>query len=93
MKWWSGPSTIVLSGVSLHAICRFHPLYRGTRRSKAQALLFGLATLKLLTKDFDVLDVDHIPYFPLFSARLVCVLRGKSLTATWHEVWGRELLV
>lgn len=90
MKWWLGPSTIELDGVSLHALCRYYPLYRGTRRSTTQALLFGFATLKLLTKQFDTLDVDHIPYFPLFSARLVCCLRRKRLTATWHEVWGRE---
>jgi glycosyltransferase involved in cell wall biosynthesis/peptidoglycan/xylan/chitin deacetylase (PgdA/CDA1 family) len=90
MKWWPGPSTIELDGVSLHAICRLYPLYHGTRRSMIQALLFGLATLKLLTKRFDALDVDHMPYFPLFSAGLVCFLRGKRLTATWHEVWGRE---
>lgn len=90
MKWWSGPRTIQLDGVSLHALCRLHPLYHGTRRSTTQALLFGFATLKLVTKRFDTLDVDHMPYFPLFSARLVCFLRRKRLTATWHEVWGLE---
>ena len=90
MKWWSGPKTIERDGVSLHALCKLHPLYSGTRRSKTEALLFGFASLKLLTERFDTLDVDHIPYFPLFSARLVCLLRRRRLTATWHEVWGRE---
>lgn len=33
--------------------------------------MFGLATLKLVTKRFDVIDADSIPHFPLFSARLV----------------------
>lgn len=61
MKSWSDPRTIELDGVSLHALCRFHPLYRGTRRSKTQALLFGFATLKLLTERLDMLDVDRIP--------------------------------
>ena len=42
-----------------------------------QAVLFGLTTLKLLVARFDVLDVDHMPYFPLFSARIVCALRRK----------------
>jgi glycosyltransferase involved in cell wall biosynthesis len=55
-----------------------------------QAFLFGLATLKLLVARFDVLDVDHIPYFPLFSARIVCTVRRKRMVATWHEVWGHE---
>ena len=55
-----------------------------------EAVMFGLATLKLLAVPFDVLDVDHMPFFPLFSARLVCALRGKRMTATWHEVWGGD---
>ncbi len=84
------PNTIAMDGVSLHALCRYHPLYHGVRRSRRQALLFGLATLKLLTQRFDAIDVDHIPDFPLFSARLVCSLRRRRLTATWHEVWGRK---
>jgi glycosyltransferase involved in cell wall biosynthesis len=49
-----------------------------------------LATLRLLAVPFDALDVDHMPFFPLFTARLVCSLRRKPLHATWHEVWGRE---
>lgn len=88
MKWWPGPETIELDGVSLHALCRLYPLYGATRRSPRQALLFGFATARLLTKRFDALDVDQMPYFPLFSASVVCALRGRRLTATWHEVWG-----
>lgn len=90
MKWWSGPNRIEMDGVTLCAICGCHPLYKGPRRSIFQALVFGLATLKLLTKSFDVVDVDHMPYFPLFSARMVCSLRRRRLTATWHEVWGAD---
>jgi glycosyltransferase involved in cell wall biosynthesis len=90
MKWWEGGPTIRRDGVWLHAICKHHQLYNGTRRSTKQALLFGVATLCLLTKSFDALDVDHMPFFPLFAARLVCALRRKPMYATWHEVWGRE---
>lgn len=52
--------------------------------------MLGLATHKLVTKRFDALDVDHIPYVPPLRARLVCVRRRERLTATWHEVWGRR---
>ncbi len=90
MKWWDGPPTVRLHGVWFHAICKLHPMYRGDRRSTRQALLFGLATLRLLIEPFDVLDVDQMPFFPLFSARLVCSLRQRPLFGTWHEVWGRE---
>ena len=90
MKWWVGKRTLDLEGVQLHAICKQRPLYDGERRSIAQALMFGLATLKLLVARFDVIDVDSIPYFPVFAGRIVCGLRRKRMVATWHEVWGKE---
>lgn len=90
MKWWSGPKVIKREGVYLHAICKLHPLYKNGRRSICEALLFGLATLKLIFAKFDVLDVDSMPFFPIFSAKIVTWLKGKKLYATWHEVWGKE---
>jgi glycosyltransferase involved in cell wall biosynthesis len=89
MKWWQGGRTLNLDGVQLHAICRGRAMYKAERRDIGQALVFGLATLKLIFARFDVLDVDHMPYFPLFGARLVCMLRRRRMVATWHEVWGR----
>ncbi|MGW4945526.1 glycosyltransferase family 4 protein [Actinoplanes sp. NPDC004185] len=88
MKWWPGPRTLVLDGVHLHAVGKQHSLYQGERRSIRQALVFGVATIRLLGARFDVLDVDHMPYFPLFTARVVCSVRRRRLVATWHEVWG-----
>ena len=88
MQWWAGPRTVLLDGVHLHAISRLFPLYHGERRAMRQAVMFGLATFRLLTARFDVLDVDHMPYFPLFAARVVCTVRRRRMVATWHEVWG-----
>ena len=90
MKWWQGDRSICLDGVWLEAIGKHHALYAGKRRSIKQALLFGLATLRLLTKPFDVVDVDQIPFFPLLAARLVCSIRRKPMYGTWHELWGEE---
>ena len=90
MQWWEGPKTIQHEGVYFHAICKLHPLYHDGRRSISEALYFSFAVFKLLFVQFDVLDVDHMPFFPLFSARVVAWLRGKRLYATWHEVWGSE---
>jgi len=90
MKWWAGDKTLNLDGVWLHAICKKRSLYQGDRRSILQALVFGLATLKLIVARFDVIDVDHMPYFPIFAARIICTLRRKRMVATWHEVWGKE---
>jgi glycosyltransferase involved in cell wall biosynthesis len=90
MKWWDGGGDMEMDGVRFHAICKVRPLYDGERRSIAQAVLFGMATLKLIFADFDLLDVDHMPYFPVIAARLVCTLRRKRMIVTWHEVWGRD---
>jgi glycosyltransferase involved in cell wall biosynthesis len=89
MKWWDGPREIVQDGVRLHAISRLRPLYSGQRRSITQAILFSLTCFKLLWAQFDIVDVDHMPVFPLITMRIVCWLRFKKLYATWHEVWSK----
>jgi glycosyltransferase involved in cell wall biosynthesis len=90
MQWWEGGSTYLQDGITFHAISRLYPLYNGERRSIVQGILFGIACLKLFRYDFDVLDVDQMPFFPLYAAKLVSIVRRKPLYATWHEVWGRE---
>jgi glycosyltransferase involved in cell wall biosynthesis len=90
MHWWEGPQVIMRDGIYFHAISPLYPMYQGGSRSMKEAILFGLATFNLLFEKFDVLDVDHMPFFPLFAARIVTWLRGKRLWATWHEVWGRD---
>jgi glycosyltransferase involved in cell wall biosynthesis len=90
MKWWKGSRDKIENGVHLHAICKYYSLYSGERRSIVQALMFGLACLKLIKEDFDIVDVDHMPHFPLFFTKLVCLLKRKIMIATWHEVWGKD---
>ncbi len=90
MKWWKGKNVKKENGLTLHAISRLYPLYIKNRRSITEGLLFGLACLKLIFEKWDVIDVDHMPFFPLFSIRCVCILKRKKLVATWHEVWGKN---
>lgn len=90
MKWWAGPNITKENGVTLHAISKLYPLYSGDRRSIKEGVLFGLSCLRLITEDWDVIDVDHMPFFPLFFVKLVCLLKRKKMIATWHEVWGKE---
>lgn len=90
MKWWEGEKEIQIDDIHYHAISKLYPLYAGERRSIKQGLMFALACFKMVKEPFDVVDVDHIPFFPLFSMRIVCWLRRKKLYATWHEVWGRD---
>ncbi len=89
MKWWDEPTKIRQeNGITFHAISRLMPLYDGDRRSIAEGVLFGVSTLSLLKERFDVVDVDHMPYFPLFFMKFVCLIKRKPMIATWHEVWG-----
>ncbi|MCD4670527.1 MAG: glycosyltransferase family 4 protein [Actinomycetia bacterium] len=90
MKWWKGPGNRIENGINLHAISKKYPLYSGKRRSMIQALMFGLACLKLIKEDFDIAEVDHIPFFPLFFLKPVCIIKRKKIIATWHEVWGKS---
>jgi glycosyltransferase involved in cell wall biosynthesis len=90
MKWWEGLNNKKENGVYLHAISKKYSLYSGKRRSMIQALIFGLACLKLIKEDFDIAEVDHIPFFPLFSLKIVCFLKKKKIIATWHEAWGKD---
>jgi len=91
MKWWPGRrKTYQHAGITYHAISRLYPLYHGKRRSFLEGIMFGLACLKLLWVDYDVLEVDHMPYFPLFSAKLVSLIRRKPFFATWHETVGLQ---
>jgi glycosyltransferase involved in cell wall biosynthesis len=89
MQWWTDSETYVQDGITYHAISPLYPLYSGERRSIKEGVLFGLHCLKLFKYDFDILDVDHMPFFPLYFAKVVSVLRRRPLYATWHEVWGR----
>lgn len=91
MKWWAGKEkTRVENEVTLHAISKLYPLYSGPRRSIKQAIMFALSCFKLIKEDFDVIEVDHMPHFVLFSTKAVTLLKKKKLHVTWNEVWGRK---
>jgi glycosyltransferase involved in cell wall biosynthesis len=93
MKWWdeTPPSVFTRSGsLTYSAICPRVPMYRGARRSIVQALVFAASTLRLLTRDFDVIEADHMPYLQLLPLRIVAWLKRVPLVITWHEVWGKD---
>jgi glycosyltransferase involved in cell wall biosynthesis len=90
MKWWRGSAIKRENGYTLHAISKLYPLYSGSRRSIKEALFFGLACFKLLNEKWNSIDVDQMPFFPVYSVKLVCLFKGKSMSATWHEVWGKK---
>ncbi len=89
MKWWDGPSVMVEDNVTYHGVCRPRALYVNGRRSVTEAIWFAVCLLgPLLRERFDVIDCNEHPYFSLFTCKVVRILKGGRLYATWHEVWG-----
>ena len=88
MHWWNGPRDRRLGTMGLHAICPGLPLYHGARRSIRQAVTFAACSLRMMTRSYDVLEADAIPFLHLFPLKLVTTVRRKRLVVTWHEVWG-----
>jgi glycosyltransferase involved in cell wall biosynthesis len=93
MKWWEYAPPVIHSecgSLTYSAICPRVPMYRGAKRSIAQALLFAVSTLRLLTRKFDVIEADHMPFLQLLPLRVVAWIKRVPLVITWHEVWGRD---
>jgi glycosyltransferase involved in cell wall biosynthesis len=93
MKWWENTPEVVSTpsgSLTYVAICPRLPMYRGARRSITQAVIFALSTLRLLTRKFDVIEADHMPYMQLVPLRIVAWIKRAPLVITWHEVWGEE---
>ena len=90
MRWWGKEKQVTREGITFHGICPLVPLYTKDRRSIRQAVMFALATLRMLTRRYDVLEVDAIPFLQLFPTRIVAWLRRKPMVVTWHEYWGSQ---
>lgn len=89
VKWWDGADVISNEGMVLHGVCGKMELYKGSRRSISEALIFSIKLIPHLVKErFDLIDTCVFPYFSCFSAKLVSILRREPLIFTWHEVWG-----
>ena len=92
---WKGPKEQKIEGIRLVGICPAYCAYnRKGKRSKTQALLFGLATLKLLIRpnQFDVIDFSQYPFFHSFSIKIYSILRRVPIVVSWYEFWGDHWL-
>lgn len=90
LKFWEGGEVIERDGVHLHGVCSPPPLYtKKGRRSILGAMEFAVMLLPaLLKEEIDVIDCQNFPYFPVFSCRLVSLVKRSKLFVTWHEFWG-----
>jgi glycosyltransferase involved in cell wall biosynthesis len=89
MKYWEGPDTLAMDGITLHGICPAQPLYADGRRTIREAIWFSTCLIPFLKREeFDIIDCQQFPYFPCFPVKLTAVLKKKPFVITWHEVWG-----
>lgn len=92
IKWWDGSDIIEHEGMILHGVCEKMELYVDGRRSISEALIFSIKLLPHLYKGnkekFDIIDVTAFPYFSVFVAKLVSLVKRIPIVITWHEVWG-----
>lgn len=93
MHWWNtSEKTRTENGVHLHAVSKKYEMYHGDRRSIKEGIMFALACFKLFAVKFDVIDVDHMPFFPIITTWMVCLLtfRRKKFFGTWHEALSKQ---
>jgi len=95
MKYWDGPATTRIDGIMFHGVCAPRPLYtRSGRRSISQAVIFGIACLRMVVSGglsgCQVVDCCGFPFFSLFSVWLVLRVRRHPMVVTCHEVWGER---
>ena len=96
MRWWDEAPPPVegpRGSLSYRALCPKIALYSGARRSMLEAVVFALATLRLVFARFDAIEADHMPYLQIISLRLVAWLHRVPLVVSWHEVWGTDYWV
>ena len=88
LKYWNGPDQIERDGVTIHGVMEATDLYVGDRRSIHEAISFASRLTKpLLQNDFDVIDCQEFPYFPVLPSKLAALAGTGTLVLTWHEIW------
>src|SRR5438034_10129158 len=72
MRYWVGERLLLTDGIRYVGVCRPLPFYSGSRRSIREAVIFGLACLRLLgrAERYDVVDCSQHPFLDRKSTRL-----------------------
>lgn len=88
MHYWDGPPVIERDGITYHGVCKPKELYVQGRRSITQALYFAANVgPSLRAEQFDIIDCQAWPLFPIFLVKVHEILRRSTLVVTWFEVW------
>ena len=94
MRYWVGERLLLTDGIRYVGVCRPLPFYSGSRRSIREAVIFGLACLRLLgrAERYDVVDCSQHPFFSVPVMGLVAKRWRAALVVSWYETWGAHWL-
>jgi glycosyltransferase involved in cell wall biosynthesis len=88
MHYWDGPPVVQKDGITYHGVCEPYDLYTEGRRAIPPALKFATHLAKeLVGTDYDIIDCQQFPYFPVLVSKLRELTNDTSLVVTWYEVW------
>jgi glycosyltransferase involved in cell wall biosynthesis len=75
-------------GITYHGVCEPYDLYTDGRRAIPPALKFAThLTKELAGTDYDIIDCQQFPYFPVLASKLRELATDTTLVVTWYEVW------
>lgn len=90
LNYWRKDPSRCLPNCRYVSVARAVPLYvRSGRRSLFEPFLFALGLAWALFRSREqVWDVASFPYVAVPVARVMSVLKRRTLLVTWHEYWG-----
>ncbi|MBU1201523.1 MAG: glycosyltransferase family 4 protein [Nanoarchaeota archaeon] len=88
-KLWKGQDVITYDGIIMHGVYTSKSLYKNSRRSYDEPIIFALKLIRpLFREEFDLVDCTAFPFFHAFVCKLYSVFKKIPLILTWHEVWS-----
>ena len=88
MHYWDGPPVMQRDGITYHGVCEPYDLYTDGRRAIPPALKFAThLTREFAGTDYDIIDCQQFPYFPVLASKLRELTNDTTLVVTWYEVW------
>ena len=94
LKSWNGNDSIVIEGITIHAIAPSVELYdKNGKRSLSQTFYYGFHVAKCINlMKYDFIHAGQFPYFHLFSAKIFSIFGRAKFSVDWWEVWDKHWL-
>jgi glycosyltransferase involved in cell wall biosynthesis len=89
-QWPGMKKKMNIRGIKIYSVYKVKNFYVNGRKSIKESLIFSIKLIKpLLKENFDIIDCENFPYFPIFSCKIVSIIRQKPLIVSWLEVWNK----